>query len=346
MAQLNSSVIVKTDLSGFARRVAAVSEPDLNGLLAAHRQLIEEGVERHAGSIVKGDGASYWLTFPSVSAAALAAMEMRDALWAGQSGKAEDGRLAMRAAITLGDVLQQDRDLFGDAVNLAARIESVTPADEIYLSQAAWLALNKAEVQTAYAGEFALKGIVEPVKVYRIEQQHRTRVLRNQVIVFSDLRGFAAFVATRSLPDVEALLLTLDNMHKEVCEKYDGTVRMIVGDAYHLTFDDARAAMAAVDRLQSRWREYCVRIKAACTIGVGVHKGDMYLFRAFLYGVDINVAVALQALARKVAPGTHCVLVSGKVHRDLEGSDWVRRLRRVEIEPDTRRETDEAYQLV
>ncbi|WP_432812932.1 adenylate/guanylate cyclase domain-containing protein [Pantanalinema sp. GBBB05] len=60
--------------------------------------------------------------------------------------------------------------MFGDSVNLAARIESVTPAGETYLSQAAWLALNKAEVSTEFVDSFSLKGMSEPEKVYRINQ--------------------------------------------------------------------------------------------------------------------------------------------------------------------------------
>jgi class 3 adenylate cyclase len=61
-------------------------------------------------------------------------------------GKGDD-RLAMRIVLTLGDVLHQEGALVGDAVVLAARIEDITPPDEIYLSAAAWLTVNQAEVR-------------------------------------------------------------------------------------------------------------------------------------------------------------------------------------------------------
>jgi len=345
MAQLRSTVIVKTDLSGFMSKVASLSESELSDLLAEHKELIVALARKHGGSVVKGEGDSFWLTFESVTAASLASIETQQELRAAQPGAAEERRLAMRAVITLGDVLHQENDIFGDAVNLAARIETVTPRDEIYLSEAAWLALSKAEVRTGFVGDFRLKGIDGAIKIYRIEQQHRTRIIRDQIIVFTDLRGFSSFTASRSLGDVESLLLALDTYHKEVCDKYGGVVRMIVADSYHLTFPEARAALAAVAELRERWTEYCKLVNSRCTLGIGVHKGDSFLFRSFLYGVDINVTVMLQALSRKVSPTTTCVLLSGKIKRAISGTEWDERVRVVEISPETRYETDEAYEL-
>jgi class 3 adenylate cyclase len=346
MAQLRSTVIVKTDLSGFMAKVASLSGTELSALLAGHRDLIREIAARHEGSIIKGEGDSFWLTFDSVTAASLAAIECQQELRANQPGQTDERRLAMRAVISLGDVLHQESDIFGDAVNLAARIETVTPRDEIYMSEAAWLAMSKAEVRTGFVGEFRLKGLDGPVKVYRIEQQHRTRIIKDQVIVFTDLRGFSSFTASRALGDVEALLLSLDSYHKEVCEKYGGVVRMIVADSYHLTFADPRSALSAVEELRERWASYCKLVNSRCSLGIGIHKGDSFLFRSFLYGVDINVTTMLQGLSRKVAPNTTCVLLSGKMKRALAGTDWEGRIRPVEISPETRYETDEAYELI
>lgn len=346
MAQLRSTVIVKTDLSGFMSKVASLSESELSDLLAEHKELIVATANKYGGSVVKGEGDSFWITFESVTAASLAAVETQQELRATQPGAAEERRLAMRAVITLGDVLHQENDIFGDAVNLAARIETVTPRDEVYLSEAAWLALSKAEVRTGFVGEFRLKGIDGAIKIYRIEQQHRTRIIKDQIIVFTDLRGFSSFTASRSLGDVEALLLTLDTYHKEMCDKYGGVVRMIVADSYHITFPEARAAILAVTELRQRWTEYCQLISARCSLGIGIHRGDSFLFRSFLYGVDINVTVMLQALSRKVAPNTTCVLLSGKFRRSLTGLEWNDKIRAVEISPETRYETDEAYELI
>jgi hypothetical protein len=106
---------------------------------------------------------------------------------------AGDDRLTMRVVITLGDVLHEEGALVGDAVVLTARIEAITPPDAIYLSAAAWLAVNQAEIRTAFVDTFPVKGFTEAVTVYRVEQTHRTRVLTEQYMVCTDLNGFVAF---------------------------------------------------------------------------------------------------------------------------------------------------------
>ena len=115
-------------------------------------------------------------------------------------------RLAMRIVLTLGDVLHQEGALVGDAVVLAARLEEITPPDAIYLSAAAWLAVNQAEVCTAFVDTFTLKGFPEPVPVYRIEQTHRIRVITGQYIVITDLHGFGAMAEASPMTVVEKVL--------------------------------------------------------------------------------------------------------------------------------------------
>jgi hypothetical protein len=125
-------------------------------------------------------------------------MELQDELRFTQVGKTEAARIAIRIVITLGDVLHQNNDVFGDAVNLAARIEKITPPDETYLSQAAWLALNKGEIQTSCVGQFPFHGMSEPVSVHKIEHETHTRIMRQQTIVLTDLRGFSAELTPKS----------------------------------------------------------------------------------------------------------------------------------------------------
>ena len=216
MANLRSTVIVKTDICGYTVRVKKLSQSELSRLLNEHKTFISDISIRNEGSLIKGEGDSFWLVFPSVTAAAMAALEMQQELRAQQSSKSNDERLAIRVSITLGDVLHQDKDIFGDTVNLTARIESVTPQDEIYLSQAAWLALNKAEVQTSFVNEFSLKGMSEPEKVYKVDQSHKTRIIENQAIVKADLRGFIAYQESNSIKDVEYLLTNFDAFEKNI----------------------------------------------------------------------------------------------------------------------------------
>lgn len=165
-------------------------------LFVEHQSLVARAASSHDGKIVKTEGDGFWLVFPSVTSAALAALAMQSALRLAQPNRGDD-RLAMRIVIVLGDVLHQDGVLVGEAVVLAARIEQLTPPDEIYLSPSAWLATNHVEVRTSFVESFALKGFDTPVPVYRVDPTHRTQIFTDQYIMVSDLKGFDAFTAAQ-----------------------------------------------------------------------------------------------------------------------------------------------------
>jgi len=130
---LRATVIMKTDISGSTVRFRGLSEADLLALLAEHREFLTRPAAAHDGRVVKPEGDGFWLTFPSVTAAALAAMTMQEELRLAQPDTGDD-RLVMRIVITLGDVLHEEGALVGDTVVLTARIEAITPPDEIYVS--------------------------------------------------------------------------------------------------------------------------------------------------------------------------------------------------------------------
>src|SRR5919201_3109958 len=153
MPDLRATAILKTDISGSTVRFRTLSEADLHALFVEHREFLGRHAAAHAGRMVKPEGDGFWLVFPSVTAAALAAMSMQEELRLAQPNRGED-RLAMRLVLTLGDVLHQEGALVGDAVVLAARIEEITPPDEIYLSAVAQGAVNQAEVRTALVDAF------------------------------------------------------------------------------------------------------------------------------------------------------------------------------------------------
>ncbi len=206
MTALRLTAIMKTDIGGSTPRFRALAEADFAAFLAEHRAFMSRLITAQGGSIVKAEGDGFWIAFPSATAAALAAVAIQEELRRAQPNAGDD-RVAVRIVITLGDVLHEEGDFFGDAVALAARIESITPADEIYMSAAARLAVNQAEIRSALVDAFALKGFAEPVLVYRVEQTHRTQVLTGQYIVWTDLRGFGRlFSGAAPITGVERVL--------------------------------------------------------------------------------------------------------------------------------------------
>ena len=330
MTILRTTVIMKTDISGSTVRFRALPESDLHALLSEHRQLLTDQAAAHGGHIVKPEGDGFWLVFPSVTEAARAAMTMQEELRLAQPNRFGD-RLTIRIVIALGDVLHEEGALVGDAVVLSARIESITPPDEIYLSAAAWLAVNRAEIRTALVDTFTLKGFPDPVAVYRVEQTHRTRVIADQYTVFADLRAFTTFADTVNMTTVEKVLDTLSELIALISQECGGTVRFNVGDTHCVTFEDAGSAMTAAERLHERWSAFQRREPIACPMILAVHRGMLYAFRSYFYGQALVVAArVLSAGADLLSPGEGSVFVTEEVRLDVAGTPWEKRLQPVD----------------
>ena len=333
MTTLRTTVIMKTDISGSTVRFRGLAEADLHVLLVDHREFVSRHALAHDGRIVKPEGDGFWLVFPSVTAAGLAAMAMQEELRLAQPNKGDD-RLTMRVVITLGDVLHEEGALVGDTVVLTARIESITPPDEIYLSAAARLAVNQAEIRTALVDTVAVKGFTDSVSVYRVEQTHRTRVVEDQYIVFTDLRGFTQLVEGSPMTTVEKLLDALLGMINRVSQEFGGMVRFSTGDSYCVTFAEAGLALAAAERLSEGWGAFLRQEKLSCPINMAVHRGTLYAFRSYLYGAGINLASRIESASASVlAPNEGSVFVSGEVRHDLAGTMWGTRLDLTDVRP-------------
>jgi adenylate cyclase len=345
MTNLRATVIMKTDMSGSTARLRQLPESDLSVVFTEHRALIARVGSTHGGQIIKSEGDGFWLAFPSATAAALAAVTMHDELRLAQLNRGDD-RLAMRIVITLGDVLHQEGALVGEAVVIAVRIEQVTPRDEIYVSQSAWLAMNRAEVRTSFVETFTLKGFDAPVPVYRVDPTHRTRILVDQYIVIVDLKGFEAFSEAQPVAETERVLDHLMELVSRLCLEYAGVNRFSMGDAHCLTFSEAGAAVAAGERLQEAWRLFQEREGYHIPINIAVHKGTLHAFRSYLYGSDISIAASVESATAPVIAADG-VFVTEQLRKELAGTSWYHRLQPVELRRRPRRlEGIEVFQLM
>jgi len=287
-----------------------------------HKQFLAEIAGKHSGSIFEEVGDAYLIEFPSVTSAALAAVEMHQSLRSMQIGKGEKQRLAIRVVITVGDILHQESNTIGTTLSLTERIEKITPPDEIYLSQAAWLILNKAEVQTEYVNEFNLKGFNEPEKVYRVLQKPRTHVLIDHYIVYTDANKFRLFLNSSDIEEIEHFLVDCDDLINKVCARHDGLIRQVVGDEYFVTFTEAIQAVTAIEEICRSWKHIVQRYKLG--ISIGLHRGTLNVIRSFVYGDDIHTTVALTELCKLYHPGQDeiHVMASRKVRNEFQEKRW------------------------
>ncbi len=330
MANLRTTVILKTDIVDSTPRLAGQTQSEMGLQRKQHKRFIADTATKNLGSILQEEGDGYWIEFPSVTTAVLAAIEMHQTLQSTQAGKGEKQRLAIRAVITVGDILHQERDTIGTTMSLTARIETVTPPDEIYLSHAAWLVLNKAEIQTSFVSEFNLKGFSEPEKVYKVDQKHRTRVLTDQYIVFTDVRAWMWYTESKEIEDVENFLLDYDDLMNEICNTHGGVIRNTSGDQYFLTFSEANAFFPAMEKLCSSWKNMIERYKLG--LSVAVHKGDLNILRSYLYGSNIHTTFYLEQLTSMFYPARESIsiAVSGKVKESAQGTIWEPRIRELD----------------
>lgn len=331
MTSYRTTVILKTDIVDSTPRLAGQTLVEMSLQRKQHKQFISETAAKNYGSIFQDEGDAYWIEFPSVTNACFAAIVMHQNLRSQQAGKGEKQRLAIRAVITAGDILHEGNDSMGMTMSLTARIEKITPSDEIYLSHAAWLLLNQAEVQTSYVNEFHLKGFDQPEKVYKVNQKHRIRVLADQYIVFTDIRGWTRFTRSRDVEDVESVLFHYDDLLNDVCERNAGVIRNASGDQYFLTFSEANNLFTAISNLCTSWKKIIEHYQLG--LSVAIHKGNLNIIRSYLYSNDIHATVFLGQLNSLTHPNKESMsaIVSGKVKESAIGTGWESRFQNFDI---------------
>jgi adenylate cyclase len=183
------AAIMAGDIVGYSRLMAENEASTYAGLRSAFNDLINPTVERHGGRTFKNTGDGFLATFPSVNEALDAAVEI-------QSGFA-DRPLDLRIGINLGDVIEDNGDMFGDGVNVASRLESMAEPGGIFVSAAVVRSADRGRRETFHRiGHRAAKNLPERLEVYavRVKAGNATRVPQLARIT-SRLRGPAPYIA-------------------------------------------------------------------------------------------------------------------------------------------------------
>jgi len=163
------TVVVAADLVGYSRLMGADEEGTLARLNAARREVIDPAVARHGGRIFKTTGDGLLAEFASAVEAVRCAVAVQAAIAARETERAPERRLAFRIGINLGDVLVEADDLFGDGVNVAARLEALADPGGIALSRSVRDQVrDRLELVLEDLGEVAVKNIARPVRAFRV----------------------------------------------------------------------------------------------------------------------------------------------------------------------------------
>ncbi len=163
------AAILAADVAGYSRLMGADEEGTLERLQALRRELLDPKIAEHRGRVVKTTGDGLLVEFASVVDAVRCAVAVQQAMPERNTGVRADSRIELRIGINLGDVIVEGDDLYGDGVNIAARIEALADAGGVFVSNTVHDHVrDRLPFVFEDLGEQQVKNIARPVRVYRV----------------------------------------------------------------------------------------------------------------------------------------------------------------------------------
>ena len=216
--------ILAADVAGYSRLMGSDEEGTLARLKAHRKEVIDPKIAEHRGRIVKTTGDGVLIEFPSVVDAVRCAVAVQQQMAERNSAQEQEKRIEFRVGIHVGDIIIDDNDIFGDGVNIAARLEGIAAPGGVCISDDAHRQTRgKTDITFDYMGEHTLKNITEPMRAWQIRLTGEAAPLvrsASSPIQAQDL----------ALPDKPSIVvLPFDNMSAEPGQEYlaDGIVEAI-----------------------------------------------------------------------------------------------------------------------
>jgi TolB-like protein/Tfp pilus assembly protein PilF len=213
--QRRLAAILAADVVGYSSLMERDESGTLAMLKARRKEVLGPLVARHQGRIFKIAGDGVLVEFGSAVNAVQCAVELQRGISAANGDLPEARRIVLRIGINLGDVIVEGSDLYGDGVNIAARLEGIAEPGGVWISGTAFDHVrNKVNISFADLGAHALRNIAEPVRVYRV----------------ADTMPVALAPATAATEKPSVAVLPLTNMSGDAEQEYfsDGITEDII----------------------------------------------------------------------------------------------------------------------
>jgi adenylate cyclase len=166
------AAILAADVVGYSRLMGADEIGTLRQLKAHRRELVEPSIAAHCGRVVKTIGDGLLVEFPSAVEAVACAIAVQQGLASRNQKLPEEKRLLFRIGINVGDIIIEEGDIFGDGVNVAARLETLCAPGGLCISRAVRDQVrDKLPVAFDDLGEQTVKNIARPVRVFGLSPQ-------------------------------------------------------------------------------------------------------------------------------------------------------------------------------
>src|SRR5499427_3287952 len=163
------AAILAADVAGYSRLIGADEEGTLNRLRSIRTEIVDPTTAQHRGRVVRTIGDGLLIEFTSVVDALRCATEIQNAMAEHNASIAAKERIEFRIGINVGDIVVEGGDIFGDGVNVAARLEGLADPGGICVSARVQEdAAGKLELTFEDLGEQSLKNIARPIRVHRV----------------------------------------------------------------------------------------------------------------------------------------------------------------------------------
>jgi adenylate cyclase len=258
------AAILAADVAGYSRLMGADEEGTHERLKAHLRELVEPKVAEHRGRIVKNTGDGFLAEFPSVVDAVRCAVEIQRGMGERNGGTPLATRIRFRIGVNLGDVIVEEHDIFGDGVNVAARLEALAEPGGICISRMVWDQIrDKLPYPFEDMGEQSVKNIARPVRVYALRPEAVSGAAP------ANVPSNASHPSPSAVPRVSIVVLPFTNLSSDPEQQYFAD-----GITEDLTTDLSRIAGALVI---SRNTAFTYRNKAIDTKRIGRELGVRYV---------------------------------------------------------------------